>query len=144
LAQKNDAQDLIEFLVYNNGEGNRPLAVKYVDCCFSNDYRKPSFLIHEQDNKIIGAAAFSEELFTVGTSGISWVSVHKNFRNQGIGESLVNACLSNIQGIIDDEAFVILGTYPNKTGLYDKVGFQNIHHDDKHGAFMIKKIKPLK
>jgi N-acetylglutamate synthase-like GNAT family acetyltransferase len=142
-ALKKESEDLINFLVDVNGEKNDKLAREYVTCCFSEDYRKPSFIVYEENQKVIGAAAYSQEFFTTGTWGISWVCVDEDHRNNGYGEEMVNFCLKEIQKRIDSEAFVILGTYPNKTGLYDKTGFQEVLDDHDHGSFMMKKIKPL-
>lgn len=35
-ATKDEARDLIDFLIHVNGESNIELAKKYVECCFSN------------------------------------------------------------------------------------------------------------
>ena len=142
-ASQDMSEELIEFLVKVNGENNDKLAREYVSCCFSNDYRKPIFVVYELNNKLIGAAAYSQELFTTGTWGISWVCVDEQHRNQGYGEQLVEFCLKEIAQKIDSEVFVILGTYPDKTGLYDKTGFFEVHKDDDQGSFMMKKISPL-
>ena len=142
-AKESEASELINFLVHVNGEKNDKLAREYVSCCFSNDYRKLNFVVCELEGSIVGAVAYSQELFTTGTWGVSWVCVDENHRSRGIGEELVNYCLNEISKIIEDEAFVILGTYPNKTGLYDKTGFFEVHKDDGHGSFMMKKIKSL-
>ena len=142
-AKQLQSDELINFLVNVNGENNDSLAREYVSCCFSNDYRKPIFIVYELNNKIIGAAAFSQELFTTGTWGISWVCVDEEYRNNGYGEEMIKFCLSEISKRIKDDAFVILGTYPNKTGLYDKTNFFEVHKDDDQGSFMMTKIKPL-
>ena len=56
---------------------------------------------------------------------------------------MIKFCLSEISKRIKDDAFVILGTHPNKTGLYDKTNFFEVHKDDDQGSFMMTKIKPL-
>jgi len=144
LAIQDQSENLIKFLVDVNGKENDRLAREYVSCCFSNDYRKPIFVTYELDGEIVGAAAFSQELFTTGTWGISWVCVKESHRGSGVGRSLVNYCLKQISKNIDNEVFVILGTYPNKTGLYDRTGFNEVFKDDAHGSFMMKKIQPFK
>ncbi len=62
-ALEKERETLINFLVDVNGEENDIFAREYVECCFSNDYRKPHFLICEINNRIIGAAAYSQELY---------------------------------------------------------------------------------
>lgn len=140
-ALKSDDTALEEFLVFNNGERNRKLAHEYIACMFSNDFRKPVFVVATIDGDIIGAAAFTEEFFTVGTWGISWVSVHQDHRNQGIGQKLVEACLESIQSEITKPVTVILGTYPGKTQLYERVGFIEVQKDHEGGAFMMKTLE---
>ncbi len=141
LAKEELRQELEEFLVFNNGESVRELAHKYISCMFSNDYRKPTFIIALKDNKIIGTAAYSEEIFTVNTWGISWVSVHPEHRNQGIGQQLVETCLTKIKEEAKQSVTAILGTYPNKTRLYEKAGFKKAGQDEEGGSYMLKILK---
>lgn len=138
-----DKLALEEFLVFNNGERNRKLANEYITCMFSDNYRKPTFIVAEINRSIIGAAAFSEELFTVGTWGISWVSVHQDHRNQGIGQKLVEACLAGILSKTSKTVTVILGTYPDKTELYERVGFVEMRKDHDGGSFMMKTLEKI-
>jgi len=140
-AREADKQKLEEFLVFNNGEKNRKLANEYITSMFSNDYRKPTFIIAETNETIIGAAAFSEELFTTGTYGISWVSVHKDQRKQGIGQRLVEECLEHIRSKASKTVTVILGTYPDKTQLYERIGFVEMRKDHHGGSFMMKTLE---
>ncbi len=140
IAEKQEQFKLESFLVFNNGERNRNLAKGYIKCMFSDDYRKPTFVLSLVDDEIIGAAAYSEEFFTTNTWGVSWVSVHKDFRNQGIGQKLVEFCLKNIYEEAQKKVSVILCTYPNKTKLYEKIGFSCVGHDCSGGSFMFKVI----
>ncbi len=135
-ARPEDAQKLENFLVFNNGEGARKLAQQYIQCCFSNDYRKPFFVVVEMNDDIVGAAAFSQEIFTTGLWGISWVSVHEDHRHQGLGEKLIRKCLDEITANADGKVNVMLGTYPDKTGLYDKTGFVKLGKSHCGGWFM--------
>ena len=140
IAKEEDKKPLEDFLVFNNGERNRELAHNYMKCMFSNDYRKPTFIIAKVGENIIAAAAFSEEIFTVGTWGISWVSVHQDHRNQGIGQKLVEACLDEISLRVPHTVTVILGTYPNKTQLYERTGFVEMRKDHDGGSYMMKTL----
>ena len=136
-----DKHALEEFLVFNNGEKNRKLAQDYIKCMFSSDYRRPIFVVAVIDDKKMGAAAYSEEFFTVDTFGISWVSVHEKHRNQGIGQKLVTFCLENIEQDANKDVSVILCTYPDKTKLYEKIGFIHAGHDSYGGSYMLKTIR---
>lgn len=97
-------------------------------------------MVYHKENKIIGAAAFSEELFTTHTWGISWVSVSEKHRNQGIGGILVKSCLQEIAKNIDKKATAILLTYPDKTKLYEKIGFKGKTEDHEGGLFLTMPI----
>ena len=99
-------------------------------------------MIYKKDKELIGAVAFSEELFTVNTWGISWVSVHPEYRNQGIGQQLVRNCINQISELIKNKSTVILATYPGKTGLYKKLGFENSATDHENGVFMTLSVYP--
>lgn len=141
LAEEIDKAALEAFLVFNNGKDNRELAHEYTKSCFSNDYRRPVFIIAcNGENKIIGAAAYSEELFTVDVWGISWVSVHEDYRSQGIGQALVEKCIESIRSVANKTVTVILSTYPGKTKLYERCGFIKAGHDHEGGCFMIRSI----
>ena len=136
-----DKSKLEEFLVFNNGEKNRKLAHDYINCMFSNDYRRPSFVIAQDNGEIIGAAAYSEELFTVDVWGISWVSVHENYRNQGLAQKLIEACFDEIKAKVKNKITVALCTYPGKTGLYDRMNFTQGGKDHDGGLFMFKVVE---
>jgi ribosomal protein S18 acetylase RimI-like enzyme len=133
---KDRIDELESFLVLVNGEDYRNLANTYISCMFSNDFRKPTFVIALSDSQIVGAAAFSEELFTVNVWGISWVSVHPDYREKGIGQSLVEKCIDEIKKKAKSPVTCILATYPEKTKLYEKIGFTTSSYDAEGGAIM--------
>lgn len=132
--------ELRDFLASVFGADYSKLAGSYIDCMFSNDFRKPTFLVmRHAASGIIGCAAYTEELFTVGVWGISWVAVNQAHRNKGFGAQLLNACLSGIAAKSDQNPVtVILATYPEQTRLYEKLGFVNSGQDAQGGAFMTK------
>lgn len=142
-ARKSDNKALEDFLAVNNGEESRPLAVKYINCMHSDDYRRPSFVIARQQNgKIIGAAAYSEELFTVNVWGISWVCVDAACQRKGIGQRLIEKCLADISQTANKTVTVILATYPGKTKLYERIGFIKSGVDHDGGSFMTLILNP--
>ncbi len=145
LAEKIDKEALEAFLVFNNGKDNRELAHEYIEACFSSDYRRPIFIVAcNNENKIIGAAAYSEELFTVDVWGISWVSVCQDYRSQGIGQALVEKCIEFISAVAaNKDVTVILSTYPGKTKFYERCGFIKAGYDHEGGSFMIKSITSI-
>ena len=140
LASEEDQEELVDFLAFNNGEQYRDLALKSVLISFSRDYARHIFIKAMVGDVIIGAAAFSEELFTVDTWGISWVSVHPDFRGEGIGMKLMKKCLLEIDSRTDRSVSVILGTYPDQTLLYDRLGFEKMGKDHEGGFYMIKHL----
>jgi len=141
LEQKYDLE-AEDFLASIYGEEIRLLAQRYIKSMRSHDYRKPTFLVKILDKKIIGIAAFSEELFTINVWGISWVSVDVKYRSQGIGQELVESCLHEISKNIDQDVTALLATYPGQTKLYENIGFIGTTPDHSGGVFMSKTIKP--
>ncbi len=139
-----EKEKLEDFLVLNGGEAWRSLGKSYIDCMFSKDFRRPTFLVAVNGDEIVGCAAFSEEFFTVGVWGISWVNVCNSQRNKGLGKTLVEACLVEIEKRTRESVTVILNTYPNKTGLYDKVGFKPAGNDYAGGSLMVKYLEKVK
>lgn len=132
---------LEDFLVSNFSERVRPLAQAYIRCMFSNDYRRPNFLVACDDKKFVGALAFTEELFTTNFWGISWVCVEEGSRRKGVAEKLVAACIEEISKRVTNKATVILCSYPKISGLYEKAGFQFLGNDHAEGRLMVKYLE---
>ncbi len=139
--REHQCDEVITFLTSIFGEKIQKLASDYVRCMFSNDFRRPTFIVALSNNEIIGSAVYSEELFTIDTWGISWVAVRQQHRNQEIGRNLIKACIESIKKRIEKDCSIILRTYPDKTGLYDKNGFIKMGLDHEDGHYMIKHIE---
>jgi hypothetical protein len=75
-----DARKLEDFLASNGGERLRTLARQYIVSSFSDDFRRPSFIVAVNATYIVGCAAFSEQMFSMQTWGIHWVHVHVSHR----------------------------------------------------------------
>ncbi len=141
-ALKEDTDSLHAFLVSVFGDKVAKLAEGYLNCMFSNDYRRPTFIIATTDNgKIIGAAAYSEEFFTVNLWGISWVSVDEDHRRKKIGTKLVEHCLKEITEVTDKSVTVILDSYPEKADVYKNLGFKGIGQSHSGSNLMIKYLE---
>lgn len=143
LAKHDDRNDIFILLCEVFGHEYKKLANDYIDAMFSNDFRKPTFIVAEYNNEIIGCAVYTEELFTINVWGISWVAVKEEYRKNKIGKKLIEQCLNEIRVKIKSPVTIILATYPNKTGLYDKTGFKMLGHDHEGGAFMTLTLHPL-
>ena len=103
---------------------------------FSDNYRKPHFLVAKHKDQIIGSVCITEELFTIDVFGLSWVGVHPSYTNKGIGTSMIRKALATIKSNANRPVTVILATYPEKTRLYEKVGFKRCGKDHDGGSFM--------
>lgn len=134
--KQEQSEELLNLLCSIHGQDYRMLAENYIKSMFSNDFRKPVFIIALNKEKIIGAASYTEELFTTDVWGIAWVGVREDFRNRGIGEMLIKECLRNILLKAHKTVTVLLATHPSQTGLYDKLGFSKLGDDHEGGKFM--------
>ncbi|MDP9196320.1 MAG: GNAT family N-acetyltransferase [Pseudomonadota bacterium] len=143
-ALPSDFTRLVEFLALIDAETSRPLGRKFIETWLSNSCRCPRFLVAVENEKIIGASAWSEELFTLEVWGISWVAVHPDRRNKGIGQALVQACLDEISRAAGKTVTVILAAYPDKAKLYERLGFQKSGQSHVGGWFMTKILKTAK
>ncbi len=95
--QQSESKALEEFLTLVFGESECQLARNYIDCMFSSYFRKPVFLVAvDGRERIMGAASYTEELFTVATWGVSWVAVGREYQGQGLGAALLRECESAI------------------------------------------------
>jgi N-acetylglutamate synthase-like GNAT family acetyltransferase len=143
LATKDDHNYILDLLCEVFGPEYKNLAHNYISAMFSNDFRRPNFVVAYHDKEVIGCAVYTEELFTINVWGISWVAVKEKYREQNIGYNLIKECLNRIRERISSPVTVILDTYPNKTGLYDKLGFKVLGNDHEGGSFMTLTLTPL-
>ncbi len=123
-AKADDAEKLIDFLVAFNGRDQKPVAQEYVTAMFSDSFRKPYFVIALDGTDIIGAAAYSEEMFTTNLWGISWISANEKSRHKGLIQYLVEECLRQIEKKAQDTVVVILVSDLNKVAFYETLGFK--------------------
>lgn len=137
-----DSRKLEDFLCCVNSEKYRDLAAIFITRMFTpGEFRPPTFLVIKDDDDIIGAASYSEEMFTVGTWGISWVSVHPDFRCRGLGQMLVEDCLKAIsEAAAPKPVTALLASYPTATGLYERAGFTKAGEDHEGGWYMIRHL----
>ncbi len=142
-AVNKDRGDILTLLCDVFGNDYRDLAENYLSSMFSNNFRKPSFLVATYNNEVIGCAAYTEELFTVNVWGISWVAVKEMYRNKGFGQEIIEECLKEIRERISSPVTILLDTYPSKTRLYDKIGFKILGNDHEDGSFMTLTLNPL-
>ena len=123
-AQADDAEKLIDFLVAFNGRDQKPMAENYVHAMFSDSFRKPYFVIALDGTDLIGAIAYSEEIFATNLWGLSWVSINEKSRHKGIRQYLVEECLRQIERKVQNSVIVILASAPNKVAFYETLGFK--------------------
>ncbi len=141
LAIPADAEAMVGFFAKEGAADYFELTKAYIKAGFSKDFRRPTFLLALIDDQIVGTASYSEELFTIETWGISMVQVAASMQRQGIGEKLVTACLKYISEAAGKTVTAILNTYPNKTSLYDRLGFTKAGQDHTGGWYMIRKVE---
>lgn len=139
---QDDCKNLEDFLTKVNGEQYRETYQEFLECCFGDQAYKPHFLIIESpdDGAIIGSCAYVEELFTVDIFSITAVSVDEQHRKKGLGSHLIQTALQSITEQAKRPVTVILNTYPNKTGLYDRNGFMRGGQDIHGGQIMLRHL----
>lgn len=142
--RQEESEELLNLLCKIHGDDFRDLAQNYIKSMFSNDFRKPVFVIARHDQRIIAAASYTEELFTTDVWGIGWVCVDEEYRHKNIGTKIIKECLGSILKTTHKTVTVILRTHPGQTGLYDKIGFSGLGDDHEGGKFMkLTLTKPL-
>ena len=137
-----EANRLEDFLASNGGENLRSLARQYIAISFSNEFRKPTFIVAVNATYIVGCAAYSEQMFSMQTWGIHWVHVHVSHRHRGLGQKLVECCIDKIDAMGNEPISIILATYPNGAALYERSGFEKATQNCQGGWFMVKNVVP--
>ena len=144
-ATKQDDAPLWEFMTehnyYEGGDRIKPMARDYLDAAFSDEYRKPTFLVGMDGDTIVACGAYTEEYFTVDVWGISWVTVAPEYRRKGIGTKITAALCDHIREAAGKDVTILLNTYPGKTKLYERCGFEGGGQDHCGGTFMVKHVK---
>jgi predicted GNAT family N-acyltransferase len=131
-----EAEKLIEFLSEINGHVYKASAEEYVHAMFTDSFRKPHFVIALDSDDIIGAAAYSEEIFTVNIWGLSWVSVNEASRHKNLRRFLVEECFRQIERKVKNSVTVILAALPHRAEAYKKLGFNPVGNGDAGRQFM--------
>lgn len=140
-ATPSDTEELVQLFISVFDEDIEILARKCIAIMKSDDFYKATFIVAERDGKIIGSCAYSEEMFTMDVWGISWVAVLPPFQGEGLGQSLIENCENEIIKEASKTVTAILATYPGKTGLYSKCGFEISGKNHEGGCFMTKTLK---
>lgn len=135
-AKAEDAENLIDFLTFTNGHKHNARAIEYVTAMFSDSFRKPHFVIALDGQDIIGAAAYSEEIFTTNIWGISWVSINDASRHTSVRKLILEECLRQIERKADHNVAVVMAALPHRVPLYEKVGFNPIGTGETGRRFM--------
>ncbi|MFZ2587449.1 MAG: GNAT family N-acetyltransferase [Alphaproteobacteria bacterium] len=137
-ADKADIPALRDFMYAWNDGAYIKLADKYLSLFEKQGEVIPQFLIAELNGKLVGSGCVTEELFQPNTWGISWVRVENDLQGRGVGGDIVAFALNEIQKTLpkDGKTTVILGTYPHKTKLYERFGFQKMAQDHTGGNMM--------
>lgn len=134
---------LEDFFATVFGEEFRSMAREEIARSFSDEFARRCFVIARSESGIIGAAAFGREMFTTDIWGISWVAVHPDCRNQGVGQQIIETCIREIATRINRPSTAILATIPGKSGLYEKTGFSGSTTDHEDGRIMTKIVMPI-
>jgi predicted GNAT family N-acyltransferase len=101
------------------------------------------FMILQENSRIIAAGAISQQSFSLDMWGMSWVAVDSEYRNKGIGQKIVEACLYEIAGRIDKPSSVILTTSQKQELFYQNAGFQGTARDHNGRLVMTRTVQPI-
>lgn len=135
-AKSSEAEELIAFLTESNGPVHKARAEEYVHAMFTESFRKPHFVIALDSDDIIGAVAYSEEIFTMNVWGLSWVSVNENSRHKNLRKYLIEECLRQIERKAKNNVVVILAALPHRVSAYEELGFNPVGTGETGRRFM--------
>jgi predicted N-acetyltransferase YhbS len=99
LLKQNDIPEILHIIRTNWGISTAQTAHVEFQQAFTNAMWKPTFYVAIIDDKIVGTACYCASWMAWGCYDIAWVNTHIDFRNMGIGISLVEKCIDDIRAV---------------------------------------------
>jgi len=124
-ATKKDIGQMLEIDKINNPKYPVARARKELEEMFSSSLIKPTYILLEDNKRILGFGGFASSWTDNMIYNLCWINVHPDFRNRGIGKRIVKTLIREVRGLKKPKAKMI--TIATKIpAFYKKFGFKKI------------------
>lgn len=138
-ANPKDIDEIVNILKQTFSEEDSKSAENEVKEMFSNSQNKPTYIIAEENNKIIAVTGYIQSWFDFNAYEIFWVAVHPNYQGSGIGKKIIEYTTNEIKKIKEAD-IIILST--EATPFFIKCGFEKIYDlPNNKGTLLLMKLK---
>jgi predicted N-acetyltransferase YhbS len=112
-------------------------ALREIKEMFKSSAIKPTYIVAEQKNKIIGLAGYIESWMDWNVYHIFWINVAPGHQGKGIGQALIKKIISIVRKK-DVNLILLTSDIPN---YYKKLGFKSLQKFRKKNYLMSLKLK---
>jgi N-acetylglutamate synthase-like GNAT family acetyltransferase len=139
-ATQKDVPQILKIIRSNNPKYPKRLMKKEIKEMFSRALLKPTYLIVEQERKIIGCGGFTRSWADNTIFNIFWINILPDFQGKGIGTRLIKGMVKTIKGIKEKPKAKMITLSTNKPRLYKKIGFEKLGKKYDGDYFLMGKV----
>jgi len=121
-AKKMDVGQMLEIIKLNNPKYPKNLAFQELNEMFSNSLIKPTYIVIEDNDKILAFGGFKPSWIDNLIFSIFWVNTNPKYKNQGIGSKLMKELIKKIKSI--KAKLILIST--NIPSFYKNFGFKKL------------------
>ena len=125
-ATKKDVKEILKITRVSNLKYPLRQAKKEIEEMFSDSLIKPTYLVIEVKNKIVGCGGFSRSWTDMNIINIFWVNILPEYQGKKIGTKLVNEIIKQIENISEKPPIKMMIISTNKHGFWKKFGFKKL------------------
>ena len=141
-ATKKDIQQMVEIIKINSPRYPMEIAKKEITEMFSQSLRKPTYLVIENNKKIVAFGGFIRSWIDDMIFNIFWVNANPQYKNKGFGTKLIKGLINEIKNIREKPKAKMIIISTKIPSFYKKFGFKTIINKyDREYVLMKKKLK---
>lgn len=130
--RESEIGDVSRIVGRNWGEEYVAVSRKEFEAMFTEGVLKPSYIVAEQEKRIVGVAGYVQSWMDYRVYQMFWVNVLPELRGQGIGTSLIERVIQDVksQEGADRKASTILIT-ATRPDYFERFGFKTLYSFEK-------------
>ena len=139
-ANKKDVEEMWGIIKSNNPEYPLKQAKKEINEMFSNSLIKPTYLVAEEKNKLVGCGGFSRSWADMNIVNVFWINILQECQGKKIGTKLICNIIKKIEMLKKPVVkMIVLST--NKPRFWEKFGFKKLIKYDGDYVLMGRGLK---